>query len=242
MSWKERTELLLGVEAVSMLSKTHILIAGLGGVGGAAAEMLVRAGIGEITIIDADTIHESNRNRQLIALADNNGRGKADEWHKRLLAINPELNVHVIDEFIRDEAIPALLENKYDFVVDAIDTLAPKVFLIYHTIKKGYPIVSSLGSGSKLAPELIQICDISKTYNCKLGFYVRKRLHKLGIYSGFDVVFSPEPQKENTIIADESNEAVKSTIGTISYMPNAFGMFLASVVIRRLLKIEINNQ
>jgi tRNA A37 threonylcarbamoyladenosine dehydratase len=93
-----------------------------------------------------------------------------------------------------------------------------------------------------LAPELIQICDISKTYNCKLGFYVRKRLHKLGIYSGFDVVFSPEPQKENTIIADESNEAVKSTIGTISYMPNAFGMFLASVVIRRLLKIEINNQ
>lgn len=240
MSWKERTELLLGDEAVSKLAHSHVLIAGLGGVGGMVTEMLVRAGIGEITIIDADTIHDSNRNRQLIALSSNDGNSKAEEWCKRLTDINPELKVHVIAEFIRDKAIPELLENKFDFVVDAIDTLAPKVFLIYHTMQKGYPLVSSLGSGSKMAPEQIRICDVSESYNCKLGFYVRKRLHKLGIRSGFDVVFSPEPQKENTVIPDESDEAIKSTIGTISYMPNAFGTFLASVVIRRLLGIEIN--
>jgi len=242
MSWNERTELLLGNAAVEKLKQSHVLIAGLGGVGGMVTEMLVRAGIGEITVIDADIIHESNRNRQLVALNSNEGKSKVSVWKDRLLDINPELRIHVLAEFLRDEAIPKLLENKFDFVVDAIDTLAPKVFFIYHTMQKGYPLVSSLGSGSKLAPELIKICDISESYNCTLGFYVRKRLHKLGIRSGFDVVFSPEKQIENTVIPDDSDKAIKSTIGTISYMPNAFGTFLASVVIRKLLGVEINKQ
>jgi len=237
MSWKERTELLLGDEAVKKLAQSHVLIAGLGGVGGMVAEMLVRACIGEITIVDADTIHTSNRNRQLIALSSNDGNSKAEDWQKRLIDINPELKVHVIAEFIRDKAIPELLETKFDFVVDAIDTLAPKVFLIYHTMQKGYPLVSSLGSGSKLAPEQIRICDVSESYNCKLGFYVRKRLHKLGIRSGFDVVFSPEPQSDHSVVACSNTDNLKSTIGTISYMPNVFGCFLASVVIRRLIGV-----
>lgn len=235
MSWDERTELLLGDAAMLTLQNSHVLVAGLGGVGGMAAEMLVRAGVGELTVFDGDVVSESNRNRQLIALSSNVGQPKASEWKKRLCDINPELKIHVIQEFIRDEAIPRLLETPFDFVVDAIDTLAPKVFLIYHTMQKGYPLVSSLGSGSKLAPEKVQICDISETFNCKLGFYVRKRLHKLGIRNGFDVVFSSEPPAENSIIPTAGDEAIKSTIGTISYMPNVFGAFLASVVIRRLI-------
>lgn len=235
MSWKDRTELLIGKESLEKLANSHVLVVGLGGVGGMVAEMIVRAGVGKITIVDADVIHESNINRQIIALSGNEGKPKVFEWKKRLLEINPELEIQAINEFLRDEAIPELLNNKFDYIVDAIDTLAPKVFLIYHAMKKGYPIISSLGSGSKLAPELIEICDISKSYNCKLGFYVRKRLHKLGIRSGFDVVFSPEPQNKDTIIANESEENIKSTIGTISYMPNAFGIFIASAVIRRLI-------
>jgi tRNA A37 threonylcarbamoyladenosine dehydratase len=238
MGWTDRTELLLGIEAVEKLRQSHVLIAGLGGVGGMTVEMLVRAGIGEITMVDADVVSVSNRNRQLIALQSNEGQSKALEWEKRLLDINPDLILHVHHEFLRDEAIPELLSKPFDFVVDAIDTLAPKVFLIYHAMNNGHKLVSSLGSGSKLAPEKIEIADISKSHNCKLGFYVRKRLHKLGVHTGFEVVFSPEPSIENSFAPNEDPEILKSTVGTISYMPNAFGAFMASVVVRNLLGVQ----
>lgn len=236
MNWQERTELLIGAEKLEKLSKSHVMVAGLGGVGGAAAEMLVRAGIGEITIIDADIIQPSNRNRQLISLKSTENLKKADEWSRRLTDINPELKLHVYKEFIRDERMIEILDFGFDYVVDAIDTLSPKVFLIFHSLKKNIPIVSSMGAAGKLDPQLVKIDDISKSNTCKLALYIRKRLHKLGIYEGVKVVYSTERVSKECIRLVEGETNKLSTVGTISYMPNIFGCFCASVVIIDLVK------
>lgn len=238
MGWKDRTELLLKKDAIDKLAHAHVLIAGLGGVGGMCAEMLCRAGIGKFTLFDADVIQETNINRQIIATTENIGQFKCDEWEKRLKSINPKVDITIHKEFLRDDHIPEVLKGNFDYVVDAIDTLSPKVFFIYHAVKNGHKLVSSLGSGGKIAPEKIEISDIADSHHCKLGFYVRKRLHKLGVRTGFDVVYSPEPVMENTFIEIEDGTNQKSIVGTISYMPNAFGAFMASVVIRRLLGMD----
>jgi len=235
MDWLSRTELLLGEEKMEKLRKAHVLVVGLGGVGAYAAEQLVRAGIGNLTIVDGDTVHPSNRNRQLAALVSTEGKEKADVVATRMKDINPELNLLVVNEFIKDERIPELLDAvKYDFVIDAIDTLSPKVFLIVETYKRGYPLVSSLGAGGKFNPALIEITDISKTHNCKLARLVRKRLTKHKIKKGFTVVFSPETVDKNHVIEVEGEQNKKTTVGTISYMPGLFGMFAASYVIRKI--------
>ncbi len=210
---------------------------GLGGVGTYAVEQLVRAGIGNLTIVDGDTVNSSNRNRQLAALISSEGQRKADVVSARLKDINPELNLTVIDEFINRESIPEILDaQKYDFVVDAIDTLSPKVFLIVETYRRGYPLISSLGAGGKLDPAKIEITDISKTHNCKLARMVRKRLTKHRIKKDFTVVFSPETVNKEHVIEVEDELNKKTTVGTISYMPGLFGMFAASHVIRKLIE------
>lgn len=232
--WLGRTELLLGKERLERLRNAHVLVAGLGGVGAYAAEQLCRAGIGEMTIIDGDVVELTNKNRQLPALDSTVGMPKAELMAARFRDINPDIKLHVINDFIRDDRMVEVLDAaRYDYVVDAIDTLAPKIFLIYHSVQKGLPIVSSMGSGGKLDPSKIEIADISKSYNCTLARMLRKRLHKLGVYKGVQVVFSSEFTDPGAVVLAEGQNK-KSNVGTISYMPPVFGCFIASAVIRGL--------
>lgn len=235
-AWCERTELLLGREKTEKLRQSHVLVVGLGGVGAYAAEMIARSGIGRMTLVDADTVSVSNINRQLVALHSTLGRPKAEILAERLQDVNPELQLTVIQRYIKDEATDWLLdlEPRYDFVVDAIDTLAPKVNLIKGCLDRRIPLVSSMGAGAKMDPTLLEIKDIGKSHHCPLAHMLRKRLHKLGIRSGFPVVFSPEPVRDGSmILCEEANK--KSNVGTISYMPAVFGCACASAAIRTLL-------
>jgi tRNA A37 threonylcarbamoyladenosine dehydratase len=238
MDWKQRTELMVGQTAVEKLGKASVLVVGLGGVGGICAEMICRAGVGNMTIVDCDTVNETNINRQIIALHSTLDLPKTDALAKRLLDINPNLNLVVRNELLESENTEKLLdENDFDFVVDAIDTLSPKVFLIKACIERGINIVSSMGAGGKMNPEKVKIADISKTEYCALAKSVRQRLGKLGIKKGLPVVFSTESvNKEAVIQADEKYK--KSITGTISYLPNVFGCFLASYTIREIIQME----
>lgn len=229
-----RTELLLGTETLGKLVDKNVLVVGLGGVGGICAEMLVRSGIGNITIVDADVIEESNRNRQIAALISSNNLTKAAVLGQRLKDINSELNLTIVNEYIRDEKTTKILtDQKYDYVVDCIDTLTPKTYLVKHCKDMGIKVISSLGAGGKVDPSQVRIADLSESYNCKLGYYFRKKLHSMGIYKGITVVFSTEQADKSMIKLAESGPK-KSIIGTISYMPNVFGCFIASKVIRDL--------
>ena len=234
-NWLERTELLLGSEKLNTLRNAHVLVVGVGGVGAYAAEMVARAGIGELTIADADVVGLSNINRQLVALHSTVGKQKCEILAARLLDINPELKLHTVNRFIKDDETDALLDSaKFDYVVDAIDTLSPKLALIKGALDRCIPLVSSMGAGAKTDPALMEIKDISKTHHCPLAHMLRKRLHKIGIKRGFRAVFSPEPIREGAmILCEEQNK--KSNVGTISYIPALFGIGCASVVIRDLI-------
>jgi tRNA A37 threonylcarbamoyladenosine dehydratase len=233
-NWLERTELLLGEEKLNLLRNANVLVVGVGGVGAYAAEMIVRAGVGRMTIADADKVSESNINRQLVALHSTIGREKCDILAERLKDINPELQLTVVNRFIKDSETDALLDSdKFDYVVDAIDTLSPKLALIKGSLDRGIPLVSSMGAGAKTDPTLMEIKDIAKTHHCPLAHMLRKRLHKIGIKRGFWAVFSPEPVREGAmILCEEQNK--KSNVGTISYIPAMFGIGCASVVVRDL--------
>lgn len=232
-----RTELLVKKEGIDKLKNAHVLVVGLGGVGGYCAEQLCRAGIGNLTIVDGDTISTTNINRQIIATNDTVGLMKAKVVEQRLHSINPECNITTIAEFIRDDRMIEILKDKnYDYVVDAIDTLSPKVFLIYHCVQMGLKLVSSMGSAGKYDPSLVQVSDVSKSHTCPLAYLVRKRLSRLGIKTGFKVVYSSERIPEDAMIEDPSTNK-RTTIGCISYMPPIFGCVCASVVIRDILGV-----
>lgn len=239
-NWLERTELLLGEQKLNLLRRAHILVVGVGGVGAYAAEMIARAGVGQMTIADADAVGVTNINRQLVALHSTVGRPKCEVLAERLTDINPELKLHIVNRFIKDDETDALLDSaKFDYVVDAIDTLSPKLALIKGALERGIPLVSSMGAGAKTDPTLMEIKDIAKTHHCPLAHMLRKRLHKIGIKRGFRAVFSPEPVREGAmILCEEQNK--KSNVGTISYIPALFGIGCASVVIRDLIG-EMNN-
>ncbi|PRZ01805.1 ThiF family adenylyltransferase [Marinilabilia salmonicolor] len=236
MEWLERTELLVGKENVTKLNKAHVLVAGLGGVGSWCAEMLVRAGVGELTIIDGDVVQPSNRNRQLPALEATQGMPKTDVMVERLQAINPEVILHPRGFFHTGEDFDDLLKQPFDYVVDAIDSLTPKVLLIVSAVHHGQRLISSMGAGGKLNPEKVEMADISKSYHCKLARMVRKRLTKFNIKNGFDVVFSPEPVHQSAVVHTEGERNKLTTVGTISYMPAFFGLMAASKVIRELVR------
>lgn len=213
--WLSRTELLIGKEQLDKLQKAHVLVVGMGGVGSFAAEFICRSGVGEMTIVDGDVVDPSNRNRQLPALSTTHGLSKADVMAERLLAINPDLKLHVIKEFMSPQRAVKILETKFDYVVDAIDSITPKVTFIKTAYEKKVPIVSSMGAGAKLDPTQLQVVDISETFNCPFAQYVRKRLKAFGIYKGIKSVFSPEePIKESLMMTDGSNFK-KSAYGTI---------------------------
>lgn len=233
--WLERTSLLLGDEKLKRLQDANVLVVGLGGVGAYAAEMIARAGVGRMTIADADVVSESNINRQLIALHSTIGRHKTEVMAERLRDINPNIQLTIVSRFIKDDETDALLDSdRFDYVVDAIDTLSPKLALIKGALDRQIPLVSSMGAGAKTDPAKMEICDIAKTHHCPLAHMLRKRLHKIGIRKGFTAVFSPEPVREGAmILCEEQNK--KSNMGTISYIPATFGIGCASVVIRGLI-------
>lgn len=235
-NWLSRTELLLTPEKTAQLKGSNILVVGLGGVGAYAAEMVARCGVGKMTLIDADCISTTNLNRQLLATHSNLNKPKADLMAERLCDINPKIELTVYNEFLRDERILEVLQSqKYNYVIDAIDTISPKLFLIINCINEGINIVSSMGAGGKRNPEKIHIADISKTYNCRLARTIRKRLQKHGIKKGVKTVFSSEVQDKNAVLLCDDEPNKISTTGSISYMPTIFGCMAASVVINDII-------
>ena len=237
-AWQERSELLLGKESLERLKKTSIAVIGLGGVGAYAAEMIARAGVGRMVILDSDVINESNINRQLLALNSTMGRSKATIMRDRLLDINPQLKIFTIDTYLTEENVEELLGNQnVDFIIDAIDTLSPKIALIKFAVNAKIPLVSSMGAGAKTDATQIKIKDISKSFNCPLAYVLRKKLRKEGISKGFKVVFSEElPNNEAIIPVEEQNK--KSRVGTISYLPAVFGCIAAQAAITSILGID----
>lgn len=238
INWLGRTNLLIGEDRLNKLIHSHVMVVGLGGVGSFAAEFICRSGIGRMTIIDGDVVDPTNRNRQLPALATNHGISKAVIMYERLLAINPELKLTVIKEFINPEMVEQLFEEKPDYIIDAIDSITPKLNFLKIAYQHQLPLVSSMGAGGKLDPTKLQVADISKTYQCPFAQQLRKMLKKDKIYTGIKVVFSPEENiKESLMMTDGSNYK-KSAYGTMSYMPATFGAVAASVAINDLMEIN----
>lgn len=233
--WMGRTQLLLGEEKLNTLINSNVLVVGLGGVGGIAAEMIARAGVGKMTIVDADTVDPTNRNRQIPALHSTEGVMKTDVLRERLMDINPDLELTVIPEYFRDELTHRVLdENKFDYALDCIDTLSPKVFFIKACYDRKIPLVSSMGAGNKVDPTQVKVADISNSYNCRLAKYTRKYLNKFGIRKGIKVVFSAEEPQAFMGVTMVGARNKKSAPGTISYIPAVFGCTVASVAIRDL--------
>lgn len=233
--WQQRTELLLVEDKMLRLRNSHVLVVGLGGVGAYAAEMICRAGVGQMTIVDADTVQPSNINRQLPALHSTLERPKAEVLAERFKDINPDLKLNVLSEYLKDERIPELLDSaEFDFVIDAIDTVAPKCYLIYNALQRHLPIVSSMGAGAKSDITQIRFADLWETYHCGLSKAVRKRLQKMGMKRKLPVVFSTEQANADAVILVDDEKNKKSTAGTVSYMPAVFGCYLAEYVIRKL--------
>ena len=233
--WRERTELLIGPDGLARLASSTVAVVGAGGVGGFAAEMIARAGVGRMIVVDSDVVSVTNRNRQLLALDSTVGRLKSEVLADRLRDINPDIVLKVISEYMEADAVEALLgQEKIDVVVDAIDTIAPKLALIKYCLDRGIPVVSSMGAGAKTDATKVRIADISKTFNCPLAFIVRKRLRRMGIRKGVTAVFSEElPDRDAFVVCDEKNK--KSNAGTISYLPAVFGCVCAQAAISALL-------
>ena len=242
--------MLVGEDGIARLSSARVAVIGVGGVGGYAAEMIVRAGVGHILILDSDEVSVSNRNRQLLALNSTVGRPKCQVLKERLLDINPDLDIVTVEKFIIAEgAVPdsgfedasgtpsqLLGAYEFDYVVDAIDTLSPKLELIKYCMDRKIPLVSSMGAGAKFDVTRIRITDISKSFQCPLAHMVRKRLGKMGIRKGFKVVFSEEIADRSSIVL-EAGRNKKSQVGTISYLPASFGCACAQAVITGLLGV-----
>ena len=234
--WQERTSMLLGDETLARFAASKVMVVGLGGVGAYAAEMLCRAGVGNMVILDSDTVSVTNRNRQLIALESTIGKLKTDVVAQRLRDINPAINLTVIPEYIEESNLEEIFSTagELDYVVDAIDTLAPKISLIKYCVEHKIPHVSAMGAGAKLDATKIRIADISKSYNCPLAYILRKKLRKEGISKGFKVVFSEElPDRDAIVPMEERNK--KSQVGTISYLPAVFGCVCAQAAIEYLI-------
>ena len=239
--WLQRTELLVKEEGIESLQNANILIVGLGGVGSFAAEFLVRSGIGNLTIVDGDTVDITNINRQLPALNSTIGKNKTDVVAERILDINPKIDLKKISEFLEPERMEEILtQEKFDYVLDCIDSLSPKLALIITCKRKKIKLVSAMGAGGKTDPSKVMVRDISKTNNCFLAKQIRKKLKKEQIHKGFRCVFSTEIQDENSLKMTDGSNYKKSFYGTISYMPAIFGLYAAAEVIRFLLKKEQN--
>lgn len=243
--FRERTILQVGEEGMALLSSSRVAVIGLGGVGAMAAEMVARAGVGKIIVADADVYSITNKNRQIAAFDSTLGKKKAEVIRQRLLDINPDLDIIAVDEYLTEENISSALplldsggDPCVDYVIDAIDTMAPKIALIKFCVDHKIPLVSSMGAGAKWDATKVRLADISKSFNCPLAYMLRKRLRKVGISKGFQAVFSEElPIKEAIVPFEERNH--KSRAGTVSYLPAVFGCVCAQAAIKSILKLEV---
>lgn len=235
--WLQRSELLIKNEGIEKLKNANVLVVGLGGVGSFAAEFLARAGVGNLTIVDGDTVDITNVNRQLPALHSTVGKNKVEVVAERIFDINPEVHLIPINEFLSPERMDEMLENNtFDYVLDCIDSVSPKLALIKACRRRKIKIVSSMGAGGKMDPSKVMVRDLSKTNNCYLAKQIRKRLKKEGITKGFRCVFSTEIQNEDSLKLTDGSNFKKSFYGTISYMPALFGLNAAAEVINYLVK------
>lgn len=240
VSWLSRSALLVGDEGIQILQNKHVLVVGLGGVGSFAAEFICRVGVGEMTIVDGDVVDPTNRNRQLPALSTNHGVSKAKIMEERLLAINPHLKLHVVEEFLSPEMCKDILKNTFDYIMDCIDSVTPKLTLLSTAASTGIPIVSSMGAGGKMDPTKIRVALMPDTYQCVFAFYLRKRLKKIADMSQIKAVYSQELVMKDSLVMTDGSNYKRSAYGTISYLPGAFGGVCASVVIRDLLGFPID--
>lgn len=238
--WQERAELIFKKEGLETLKNSHILIVGLGGVGSFAAEFITRAGVGKITIVDGDTVDITNINRQLPALHSTVGQHKIDVVGDRLMDINPELELIRINEFLSPERTLEIVSKEYDYIMDCIDSVTPKINLIIAAKRKKVKIVSCMGAGGKMLVSKVVVKDISKTIVCPLAKQIRKRLKKEKISKGIKAVFSTEEADETSLKLTDGKNYKKSFFGTNSYMPALFGLYAAETVIHYLLKKENN--
>lgn len=230
----ERSRLVFDDDGIERLKQSHVLVAGVGGVGGFVVEALARAGVGRLTIVDHDQVSPSNLNRQIIALRSTQGQNKAMAMKARIQDINPNCEVTVMEQFLKPEDMDSLLENDFDYVVDAIDSLNCKVALVATAFQKGFNVVSSMGAGRRIDPSKIQITDLSKTHTCGLSRNMRQRLKKQGIHKGVRVVFSTELPKEPGPMEEIEGARGRVVNGTASYMPGIFGLMLSGIVVQDL--------
>ncbi|TMM32383.1 tRNA threonylcarbamoyladenosine dehydratase [Polaribacter aestuariivivens] len=236
MSWLERTELLVQKEGLEKLKKANILIVGLGGVGSYAAEFIARAGVGKMTIVDGDVFDETNKNRQLPALDSTIGKLKTEVLASRIKEINSEIELTMLTEFLSPERAYEIVTNKFDYVLDCIDSITPKINLIVAARRKKVKIISSMGAGGKLDATKIKVKDISKTKNCTMARVLRKRLKDRKVDKGVKAVYSEEVQISKSVKITDGTNYKKSYYGTISYMPAAFGLQAAAHVVNFILK------
>ena len=236
-AWTERAELLFKKEGLEKLKKSNILIVGVGGVGSFAAEFIARAGVGKMTIVDGDVVDITNINRQLPALHSTIGMPKIDVVGDRLMDINPALQLTKVQEFLSPERAFEIVTDEYDYVLDCIDSLTPKLNLIMAAKRKRVKIISSMGAGGKMEASKVKVADINNTVNCFLAKAMKKKLRAVKI-DKLKVVFSSEIQDESSLKTTDGSNYKKSFYGTNSYMPGLFGLYAAETVIRHLLKAE----
>lgn len=234
--WQERAELLFKPEGIEVLKKANVLIVGLGGVGSFAAEFIVRAGVGNLTIVDGDTVDITNVNRQLPALHSTVGQPKVEIVGDRLMDINPELNLTRIQEFLSPERAFEIVTKDFDYVLDCIDSITPKLNLIVAAKRARVKVISNMGAGGKMVAGKVVVKDISKTDVCPLAKVIRRRLRKMGVNKGVKAVFSLEKPDESSLKMTDGSNYKRSFFGTNSWMPGLFGLHSAETVIRHLLK------
>ncbi len=244
----ERTELLLGAERVEKLRSAHVLLFGLGGVGSYVAEALARAGVGALTLVDDDTVSESNLNRQLVALHSTQGKHKTQVAAERIADINPECRVTAVPMFYMPETADQLPFAgpgiHYDYVIDAVDTVTAKLEILQRAQAAGVPAISCMGTGGKLHPELLRLSTLEKTEGCPLARVMRRECRARGL-KNVQVVWSPEPARPARALAEppagmpgRTGNPKKTVPGSVSFVPGAAGLILAGAVIRAIAGIE----
>lgn len=233
--WTERAELLFKKEGLTKLQNANVLIVGMGGVGSFAAEFIARAGVGNMTIVDGDVVDITNINRQLPALHSTIGLPKVKIVGDRLMDINPELQLTRIEEFLSPERAFEIVTEDYDYVVDCIDSITPKLNLIIAAKRKRVKIISSMGAGGKMDVAKVKVADINSTTNCFLAKTIRRRLKEFKI-DKLKVVFSSEIQDATSLKMTDGKNYKKSFYGTNSWMPGLFGLYTAETVVKHLLR------
>ena len=230
---EERTALLLGEEGVARLRAAHVILFGLGGVGGHVAEALARAGVGQLTLVDADTVAESNLNRQILALRSNLGQPKAQAAAARVRAINPDCRVQPVEMFYLPENADSLPFDGADYVVDAVDTVTAKLEIITRAQAAGVPVISCMGTGNRLHPEMLRLGMLSKTSGCPLARVMRRECRARGL-ADIPVVYSEEPALIPRPLDADPAPGRRAVVGSVSFVPGAAGLILAGAVVRAI--------